>query len=299
MSTIKLLFSLLVLVLLAACAGGTQPPTSPDPVTSPTVAMTDTPSAPTATSVPMAALVNGDGITMDEFNAELDRYESAMTSLNKTVAEKDAAVAVLDDLIAQTLLAQGARQAGFSVDAAAIQTRIDKLAGELGGAEQLSAWLQAHSYSDESFRAALKRAVEAAWMRDKIISAEPNTAAQVHVRQILLYNQEAADNYLVQLKEGADFDELASQVDPVTRGDLGWFPQGYLLEPTVEEAAFALQVGQNSEVIASSVGFHIIKVIETQPDRLLSPDVLLSMQNRALSDWVTNQRQQGKIVLAP
>jgi peptidyl-prolyl cis-trans isomerase C len=247
----------------------------------------------------MAALVNDEGITMDEFNAELERYKSAMTALKKTVADQDAAVTVLDDLIAQTLLAQAARQGGFNPDDAALQARIDRLAAQLGGPDQLSAWQQAHGYSDESFRAALKRSVEAAWMRDKIISAVPNTAEQVHVRQILLYNQEAADSILSQLQAGADFDTLAAQVDPVTRGDLGWFPQGYIFEPAVEQAAFSLDVGQTSQAIASEIGFHIIKVLDRQPDRPLSPDALLAMQNRVLADWVKNQRQQANIVLAP
>ena len=43
-------------------------------------------------------------------------------------------------------------------------------------------------------------------------------------------------NFLMQLNGGADFDELALRADPLTRGDLGWVPRGYLLEPGIEEA---------------------------------------------------------------
>jgi parvulin-like peptidyl-prolyl isomerase len=136
-------------------------------------------------------------------------------------------------------------------------------------------------------------------MRDKITSAVPSTAEQVHVRQILLYNEDVANNYYNQLQAGADFDQLAAQVDPVTRGDIGWFPRGYLTEKAVEDAAFSLEAGKYSVVIPGEVGFHIIKTLELQAGRPLSPDALLVLQNRALIDWLASRRQQSSIVLAP
>ncbi len=243
------------------------------------------------------ATVNGEVITLDEFNAELARYKTAQEALGNTVADDVASQTVLDDLVSQVLLAQGATEAGFSLDEAALQARIDALAEKVGGAQALSAWMQAHGYSEEGFRAALKRAAAAAWMRDNIISSVPSTAEQVHVRQILLYNDEVAQNYYSQLQSGAEFEQLATQVDPVTGGDIGWFPRGYLTEKAVEDAAFALEPGAYSPVVPSAVGFHIIKLLERQPERPLSADALLALQNRALSDWLANRRQQGNIIL--
>src|SRR5512135_2661121 len=98
-------------------------------------------------------------------------------------------------------------------------------------------------------------------MRDKIVSAVPKTADQVHAQQILLYNEGDANSALNQLKNGADFNALAAQYDPSTRGDLGWFPKGYLLEPAIEQSAFSLQVGEYSAVIQTSVGWSIIKLL--------------------------------------
>jgi len=99
------------------------------------------------------------------------------------------------------------------------------------------------------------------------------------------------------LQGGAKFDDLAATYDPVTRGDLGWFPRGYLLEPAIEEAAFALQAGQFSGVIQTQVGFHIIFVIE-RGERALSPDALLAMQEKAVRDWLTARRAEAQIVLS-
>jgi peptidyl-prolyl cis-trans isomerase C len=247
----------------------------------------------------MAISVNAEGITVDELNAELARYKASMTALGKTVSDEQALQAVRDDIISQLLLSQAAVSEGFVMDQAAFQQRLDALTTKIGGADKLAAWEQAHGYSAESFNQSLKRAAAAAWMRDKVMSAVPNTAEQVHVRQILLYNEDVAKSYYSQLQSGADFDELAAQVDPVTRGDIGWFPRGYIAEKAVEDAAFSLEVGAYSAIVPGEVGFHIIKLLERQPERGLSPDALSVMQTRALNDWLANRRQQSNIVLAP
>ncbi|HLO29727.1 MAG TPA: peptidyl-prolyl cis-trans isomerase [Anaerolineales bacterium] len=277
---------------LSACASFFTPkPTStPQP--------TSTPEIPTATPEPMALTVNGEGITLVEFNAEVQRYLTSQQSLGKTVSSEDADRAVRDDLTAQLLLAEAAHANGFTLDDTALQNRFVALAAQVGGADALSAWEAGHGYTEQAFRSALKRDAEAAWMRDKIITAVPSTAEQVHVQQILLYNQDKAQSFLLQLNGGADFDELALQADPVTRGDLGWVPRGYLLEPKIEEAAFGLAVGAHSEVITTDVGFHIVRVLAREPQRPLSPDAYLALQELALKKWIDEQRQQANIVFA-
>jgi peptidyl-prolyl cis-trans isomerase C len=287
--------TLLTALGLSACASlATLGPTS-------TPTATSTPEPPTATPEPMALTVNGEGITLVEFNAEVARYTAAQTALGKTVDSAAATGAVIEDSVAQLLLAQAARADGFVLDDVALQARIDSLAAQIGGAEALSQWRSEHGYSEQDFRSGLRRGAESAWMRDKIISTVPSTAEQVHAQQILAYNEEGALEALAQLKSGVDFDELAGSpfFDPLTRGDLGWFPRGYLLEKKIEEAAFRLEVGQYSDVIATNVGFHIVKVLARDPDRPLSPDAILSLQDLALSNWIEEHRAQANVVLAP
>lgn len=285
--------TLLTALGLSACASLSTPTV----VSTPTATLT--PEPPTATPEPLALTVNGEGITLVEFNAELARYTTAQTALGKTVDSAAATSAVIEDYVAQMLLAQAAHANGFTLDDAALQARIDSLAAQVGGAEGLSAWQQSHGYSEQAFRSALRRAAESAWMRDKIISTVPSTAEQVHVQQILLYNQDTAQNFLAQLNGGADFNELAFKADPLTRGDLGWVPRGYLLNLQIEEAAFNLSVDQFSDVIATDVGFHIVRILGRDPSRPLSPDALLSLQETALKKWVEEQRAQANVVLAP
>ncbi len=286
---------MLVLALsLSGCGALSSLRATPVPPT-----QTPTAAPPTATPQPMAATVNGEGITVTEYQAELARYKSAQQALGHTVTDPEAAKTVIGDLITQVLLAQAARAAGFAVSESELQSRIDALVQQLGGQDKLSQWESGQGYTDASFRLALARSLEAAWMRDKIINSVPKTADQVHVQQILLYNADTAQSVLSQLQGGADFNALAAQYDPNTHGELGWFPKGYLLDPQIEAAAFSLQVGQISGVIQTDVGYHIIKVLQRDPQHPLSPDAYLVLQDQALQNWVAQQQAQAKIVLAP
>ncbi len=212
---------------------------------------------------------------------------------------EEAAQAVLEEVINQTLLEQGAAETGYVVDDTMLQERMDALEAQVGGPEALAEWMTANGYTPESFQLALQRAMAAAWMRDQIIATVPSTAEQVHIRQILFYNLNDAQDALDILDSGYDFDELASRYDPVAKGELGWFPRGYLPEPAIEESAFALQPGEYSEIVETTVGYHILKVIERDANHLLSPDAYLALQNLALGNWLQERRAQSTIVLAP
>lgn len=277
---------------MTACAsfGTRSTPTPSEP--------TATPEPATPTPPPSAAVVNGEYIPIAEFEAELARFKSAQTALGLTFTDEDANKTVLEDMIAQLLLSQAAREEKFEVTEADLQSRIDALAGQLGGADALRQWQSVNGYDEASFRIALKKSVEAAWMRDKIITAVPASMEQIHLRQILTYNEADAQTALQDLNAGSDFDELAALYDPVTRGELGWAPQGYLLDAKADEAVFALQAGEVSGIISTEAGFHIFKAVE-RGDHALSPDALLAMQALALKDWLAERRESSAIVIAP
>jgi parvulin-like peptidyl-prolyl isomerase len=74
-----------------------------------------------------------------------------------------------------------------------------------------------------------------------------------------------AQEILQLLKNGADFAKTAEarSIDGTRRrgGDLGYFGHGMMVKP-FEQAAFALQKGQISDVVKSEFGYHIIKRLD-------------------------------------
>lgn len=263
---------------------------------------TATPGAPSATPVPAtptpepaAVMVNGQPIYLADYEAELQRFNAAMTELGKTVSPEDARQRVLDELIGEELLAQAARSAGQSVDDSSLQARIDSLAEEIGGTDALAGWMEANFYTEAGFRRSLRRAMEAAWQRDTIAAAVPDTADQVHARQIFFLDGDAANTVYAELQAGADFTTLAWEYEPVTGGDLGWFVPGYLTQPEVDSAVFALQPGEYSTVIASQIGYHIVYLIERDAAHPAVGELKIFLQHQAVQAWVTSRIESGTI----
>lgn len=123
----------------------------------------------------------------------------------------------------------------------------------------------------------------------------PTKAEQVKASHILFKSEAVANENLALLKAGnLDFAEAAKQLseDPGSKdkgGDLGWFPRG-VMDSAFEEVAFSLEPGQMSDVVASSFGFHIIKVEEKAQEREIAPDILAYQRSAAYSKWLSEQR---------
>lgn len=296
---LRLLFLALMALALVGCGSRVSPSaTSPDstpkaPSQSPIDATAS--SLPLPTAPPLAALVNGQGIWLEDYQAGLSRLQDSQSSSTQALSAAQQKQMALDDLINEMLLAQAAERAGHTVSDADVRQHLADLQAQLPQGSSLESWMSANHFTQESLQRALKRSMEASWQRDQIAKGVPQSAEQVHARQILLNNQQQADAVYAQLQAGASFDQLAWQYDPLTGGDLGWFPRGYLTQRAVEDAAFALQPGGYSQPVQSDLGFHIIEVVTRDPQHPLSADARLALQHQALQGWLKAERAQAKL----
>ncbi|MCD6554873.1 MAG: peptidylprolyl isomerase [Anaerolineae bacterium] len=297
-ATYVLLIAILVTAGVVACQTPPATTSGSDQQPPPTPVATIPPQPSPTPSEPLAAIVNGQPIPLADYQQLLAEYEAALVSRGFDLDTEEgqqmlaqASRQVLDVMIEQVLIEQAAAREKVTVTDGELDAIIQRDIEEGGGAEKFAAWLQANGWTEEDYRKRLRSQLLTSKMIERVTSSVPTTAEQVHARHILVATEAEAQSILNQLLAGADFATLAQQysLDEATKvngGDLGFFPRGILLAPEVEDAAFSLQPGQISGVIASQFGYHIVQVLERVPDYPLSEDALGALRDRAFRQWV-------------
>lgn len=97
------------------------------------------------------------------------------------------------------------------------------------------------------------------------LAAKYKPQDEVRARHILVKTEDAANDILKQLKDGADFAKLATDKSEdkgsaKQGGDLGYFAHDAMVKPFAD-AAFGMKVGEVSDKpVKTDFGYHIIKV---------------------------------------
>ncbi|MEP7359584.1 MAG: peptidylprolyl isomerase [Anaerolineales bacterium] len=256
---------------------------------------------PTYTPEPLAFTVNGAPVTLSAYQRELARCQAGKTAAGFDPA--DCPAAVRQQLIEQAVVEQGAAAAGLTVSEAQVEAALGRITAGLGSPAAFDDWLAANHYdpTGAEFRAALRADLLRASLTAQVTAAVGEAAEQVHAEEILVASEFTARDLLAQLQSGKDFATLALAYsrDLSSRpagGDLGWFPRGLLTVPEVEDAAFALQPGETSGVVHSSLGYHIVRVIERDPARPLSPAAAQAVRAAAWAAWLKAALAQAVVV---
>jgi peptidyl-prolyl cis-trans isomerase C len=293
-------------LLLAAC--GSSSPASVKPGVPTATAKPAQLAAPQPTAIPQgpAAVVNGQEISMAVYAREVELRKTglAQRGINVDTPQGQAQLAqekqlLLDGMIDDLLIAQEAAKQGVTVTDAEVETALQEIIKQLGSQAAFEQLLQKTGQTLADARTLQKTQMLNNKMRDRVVGTI-QTVEQIHARHILVDSQATAQALLAQIQAGADFAQVAQQSsrDTLTSangGDLGWFARGTLVSKELEEAAFALQPGQISEVVQSAFGYHLIQVLERDPARKLEGDQLLKVQQQAMENWLNGLRAQAKV----
>ena len=126
---------------------------------------------------------------------------------------------------------------------------------------------------------------------------------EVHARHILVETEDEAKALGEELKNGAEFAELAKKKskDPGASdgGDLGFFTKDQMV-PEFSNVAFVLEPGKISDPVKSQFGWHVIKVEdkrERQPPEFdkVKDQLENFLVRKSQSELITKLRAEGKI----
>ena len=286
------------------------------------------------------AIVNGKKITKEKYDRELaslkNRFKASgrrLTALQELELKKN----LLESLINRELLYQESQKRGITIDEAQIQKQFEAVKKHYPDDATFKKALEKAHYTESGIRSQLKRAIAI----EKFIDQELKSKIQLTDKDVRDYYdshqdlfrgpaQIRASHILVKLsanptkeekqkamnkikdiqqkiKNGADFAELAKKYSdgPSAKrgGDLGYFSKGQMVKP-FEEAAFALDKGQVSDVVETIFGYHLIKVTDKKPETTLPFEEIKDQLKQYLidqklqkmvKDYAENLKKKAKV----
>ena len=120
--------------------------------------------------------------------------------------------------------------------------------------------------------------------------------------------EEKIDDIIKELKEGADFEELAKKKsdDEYSRdngGDLNFMYKG-VFDPAYDEAVSKLKPGETSGKVTTRFGFHVIQLIEKHPpeqapfdemENSIQKFLFMEEAKKLAEVYIEGMRKQAKI----
>lgn len=277
----------------------------------------------------VVATINGESITKAEVERVLERFKNQLPPDRIASVEKQ----IIDGLVAQKLFLQFIKENKVAIGDDALKTELDKVREDIKlnpglQGKSLEEVLESHGSNIED----LKRDITISLSLEKYFA---DTVSDAKVKEYFEKNRQIYDGTEVQashilvdtrnlqgeedlakakqkiekvkaeIAEGKkDFAKLAEEYSdcPSSKkgGDLGYFARkGQMVEPFAE-AAFALKVGEVSDVVTTQFGYHIIKVTDIKKGEEidfneLKPEIKLDILKQNADSLLDRLKQQAKI----
>jgi parvulin-like peptidyl-prolyl isomerase len=157
---------------------------------------------------------------------------------------------------------------------------------------------QGINLSEDAFRKIFEGQLFREKVFDAITADMEQNQEQVWARHILVEDEETAQDVMARIESGDDFAELAKELstDPgsgANGGDLGWFGEGRMVAE-FEQAAFSLEIGEISDPVESSFGWHIIQVLGREM-RPVDDNTFEQLRQQTFQEWLDTQREAANV----
>jgi parvulin-like peptidyl-prolyl isomerase len=202
-----------------------------------------------------AGTVDGRIVRISEWQKEVKAVKQLNSQREAGLSDEAIEYDVLDKLIHEKIFMMLAKEFDEEVTDDDMDKAMIEITEQSGGEEKLAESIEEFFGWDlETFK---KRIVEGEVLKSKLIASDALFADA----------REKSENVLEEIRKGdKTFEELAGEYseDPgsaANGGELDWFPRGVMVEE-FENAAFALNSGEISDLIKTQFGYHIIMVEE-------------------------------------
>jgi peptidyl-prolyl cis-trans isomerase SurA len=256
----------------------------------------------------VAAVVNNEIITLGEVtkraSADLQRSDQDTPPEQRAKKHQEILLKVLDTIIDDHLLDQEVKEAKIVIDDHQVDAGVQDVMKRYNlNADQLATAIANEGLSLSEYREQMRKQLgRFQLMREKVsklvkvtdadirteydrMARDEGKEIEVHVRHIVVSVPESAPQPQVDAafataqaiaaearQPGVDFVELAKAKSQGSSaadgGDLGFFRRGAMV-PAFEKVAFSLKVGEVSDPVRTSVGWHVIKLEERRAVGLL------------------------------
>lgn len=198
---------------------------------------------------------------------------------------------VLRGLVAEKLLYQEALKAGFD-KSKEVERRLQELRRQI----VLQTYMESKMDKMAS-EADLKKAYA-----EKVKKTEG--IEEVKARHILVKTEDEAKKIAGEIKNGADFNQLARERSAdkgsgAQGGDLGWFTKDKMV-PEFADAAFSLKKGEVSDPVKSGFGWHIIKLedrrgVKPATFEASKEELKSEVVEKAVEDYITSLIKEANV----
>jgi peptidyl-prolyl cis-trans isomerase C len=293
--------------------------------------------AQTGTS-PVIMTINDQPVYSWEVGLQVPRIRMDLVSRGVQPKTEDVINAAIRRVVESRLLAQEARRRELEPDSARVDQALVEIEKQAGGREGLDAVLGRLGATYEQLRAnaaesdlvqvfvttqidpqvtVTPQEVSAFYDQNPEVFERPEMVRAQHIlirisRQSDQAEKDSAKARAVAARErviaGEDFAVVAQEVsegrEASNGGDMGFFARDSMV-PAIADTAFALDIGEISEVVSSQFGFHVLKLLERRAASKMTlaeakdPAEKLLRENKGgelISKLLTELRQSATVV---
>ena len=286
------------------------------------------------------AVVNGVIISQAEFDRGFELNKKRLASRGRQIPEEQMATfknEVLDEIINMELLFQESKKKGIEVKPEVFSNQFTGFKKQFSNEDEYHKWIEENNFTEADFINELKHIIAIRQLIDQEVTEKVKISdeeskqyydthpeffkqpEQVNASHILIKVDENASEaqkaearkkiqeVQQKLKKGEDFATLAKTYSEGPSapkgGNLGYFRRGQMVKP-FEDAAFKLKPGETSDIVETRFGYHLIKVVDKQPEKTLAYAEIKDRLNELLKKqkletevdaYIDNLRKDAKI----